>query len=89
MLDCGTFPRHKLLWALPCFHAQAATTLSIDCSVSTKLYFLLYRIGTYFDLQCVSPNISSTLLVGIREVPRSTNKPLCCNKQFVETVRTI
>ena len=30
MMDCGTVPRHKLLWALPCFLAQAATTLSID-----------------------------------------------------------
>ena len=195
MLDCGTFPRHKLLWASPCFHAQEATTLSIDSrqelissicfllwylmianyhaskceclpfqknrhtngriwgaptsrevmhgrdefhanhvvciqtkrlidltlkttpgdmgrddyrrwrcyrrgiqrffpsfvdfGVSTKPYFLLYSIGTYFDLQCVSLNISSMLLVGIREVPRSTNKPLCCKEQFVETVWTI
>ena len=43
MMDCGTVPRHKLLWALPCFLAQAATTLSIDSrqELISSICFLL------------------------------------------------
>ena len=56
MLDYGTFPRHRLLWASPCFHAQVATTLSIDSreKLITSICFLLWysRIANYHDRKC-------------------------------------